>query len=174
MDRTWCALTLCDWRKGVALQNRFPGPSGDCGWYNVSFMPWFKQHKEEALVLPPRHGPFLAESWGTYWVFSHAIAQSAGRVHENRKALRALAQHLRLDMNDRPTRRVACVQPVVRYSRTRLKVLISPRYLPEARNTMRKTVFLVSSRSDGRSSSSKGGFVNADKTKARFHGGKCR
>ena len=42
----------------VALQNCFPDPPGDCGWNNVSFMPWFERHKEEALVLPLRHGPF--------------------------------------------------------------------------------------------------------------------
>ena len=35
----------------VALQNRFLDPPGDCGWYNVSFMPWFERHKEEAWTF---------------------------------------------------------------------------------------------------------------------------
>jgi len=26
----------------VALQNNFPDPPGDSGWYNVLFMPWFE------------------------------------------------------------------------------------------------------------------------------------
>ena len=42
----------------VALKNRFLDSPGDSGCYNVSFMPWFERHREEALVLPPRHGPF--------------------------------------------------------------------------------------------------------------------
>ena len=39
---------------------------------------------------------------------------------------------------------------------------------------MRKTVFHVSSWFDVSSSGSKGGFVNADKTKVRFYSGKWR
>ena len=63
MDRTLVRLNLVglkDRCRGicVVLQNRFLDPPGDCGWHNVSFMPWFERRKQEVLVLPPRHGPF--------------------------------------------------------------------------------------------------------------------
>ena len=72
-------------------------------------------------------------------------------------AFQALAQNLRLWYEWQ----VCC-------SRACSKAWISPRRLLEA-SAMRKTVFHESSRSDVWSSGSKGGFVNADKTKARFY-----
>ena len=71
----------------------------------------------------------------------------------------ALAQYLRLSYEWQ-----------LRCSRACLKAWISPRHLPEV-SAMKKTVFHVSSWFNVWSSGSKGGFVNADKTKARFYSG---
>ena len=69
-------------------------------------------------------------------VFRHAMPllkwrSSAGIVHESTH-FGPLPNTCVFDMNDRPTRRVTCVQRVVRCSRECSKTWISPQCLPEA------------------------------------------